>query len=114
MAYTDITSPQAILDAVAECKERGRDTFLKHYGFKKARDMFLIVEGREFDSKAIVGVAHKFQFPDKGPLTLKEITGGEQTVQPLLESLGFEVRLKKADWTGKTAAAEARSEGSEP
>lgn len=95
MAYTDITSPQAILDAVEECKRTGRGAFLSRYGFKPARDFFLIVDGKEYDSKAIVGVAHKYQFPEKGPLKFNDFGGGKDTVKPLLESLGFEVRVKK-------------------
>jgi hypothetical protein len=93
MALTDITSPQAILDAVAEYDRLGQTAFLQKYGFGQAREYFLVVDGREYDSKAIIGAAHGYQFPDQGPLRARDFSGGYATVQRLLESLGFTVRV---------------------
>jgi hypothetical protein len=93
VSLKDITSRQAILDAVAEYDRIGQEAFLDRYGFGKAREFFLLVGAREYDSKAIVGVAHGYQFPDEGPLSAHEFSGGEATVQRLLESLGFNVRV---------------------
>jgi 5-methylcytosine-specific restriction protein A len=59
----ELTDPNAVMQAVAECDRLGRDRFLSTYNFHRARDYFLIVNGREYDSKAIVGVAHRYQFP---------------------------------------------------
>jgi hypothetical protein len=92
MALTDITS-QAILDAVAEYDRLGQDAFLHRYGFGAARKYFLVHNGQEYASKAVVGVAHGYQFPDQGPLQAGDFRGGYATVQPLLESLGFNVRV---------------------
>ena len=58
MGLSDITSRQAVLDAVDEFERLGRSTFLKRYGFGQSRDFFLVVNGRHYDSKAIVGAAH--------------------------------------------------------
>ncbi len=93
MAFADISSRSAVLSAVAECDQLGRHAFLEKYGFHPARSYFLVVEGRDYDSKAIVGVAHGYQFPHLGPLPATQFSGGAATVQPLLEGLGFEVRV---------------------
>jgi hypothetical protein len=95
MAFGDISSAQAIRDAVAECDKLGRSEFLRRYGYGRAKNYFLVVNNHEYDSKAIVGVAHKFQFPDQGPLMPGDFSGGEDTVKQLLESLDFDVRVKR-------------------
>jgi hypothetical protein len=41
--------------------------------------------------KAIVGAAHGFQHPTRGPLSVQDFSGGEQTVKRRLEALGFTV-----------------------
>jgi 5-methylcytosine-specific restriction protein A len=92
----DITSRQAILDAVDEYERLGRTAFLKRYGFGRARDFSLVVDGRHYDSKAIAGAAHGYQFPNEGPLTPYDFGGGKHTVKPLLESLRFEVLVRRA------------------
>lgn len=94
MALADISSRQAVLDAVREFDRRGRDEFLRRYRFGKARRYFLVIDGRRYDSKAIVGVAHGYQFPSKGRLRFTDFRGGESTVQPLLERLGFSVEVR--------------------
>lgn len=91
MAFADINSRQAIIDAVAEFDQIGRAAFLEKYGYRVAKRYYLDIEGKLYDSKPIVGVAHKFQFPSDGPLTPREFSGGESTVQRKLEDLGFRV-----------------------
>ena len=91
MALGDLTSRQAVLDAIAEFDRLGRDAFLDKYGFGRARDYFLVVDGREYDSKAIVGAAHGYQFPEDGPLRADTFSGGEATVRRKLAELGFTV-----------------------
>ena len=71
----------------------GQERFLEKYGFGSARAYLLVVGDREYDSKAIVGAAHGYQFPQLGPLAATQFSGGAATVQPLLEGLGFEVRV---------------------
>ena len=93
MAFRDISSRSAILEAIAEYDQLGQHAFLEKYGFHPARSYFLVVNGREYDSKAIVGVAHGYQYPQLGPLAATEFSGGAATVQRLLEVLGFEVRV---------------------
>ena len=97
MAVADIRNPESIRRAVAEFDELGRDAFLKKYGFGRARSYFLIVEGRRYDSKAILGAAHGYEFPEQGPLTAKGFAGGNNTVRRRLEGLGFQVELEAAN-----------------
>ena len=82
---------ESVRSAVAEFDELGREGFLAKYGFGQARDYTLVVEGREYDSKAVVGAAHGYEFPDEGPLTSAEFSGGSAGAAAKLRELGFEV-----------------------
>ena len=66
MALAEI-SKKAGLAAVQEFDETGRSAFLKKYGFRTARDYLLVLDRKYYDSKAIMGVAHGYQFPALGP-----------------------------------------------
>jgi hypothetical protein len=84
-----------------EFSQLGRVAFLKRYGFGKSRD-YLVRNprtGELCDSNAIVGVAFGKQFPNQGVLGAEDFSGGEATVVPLLQSLGFEVRRIGEDWS---------------
>jgi hypothetical protein len=94
MAFSDITSRQAVLDAIAEYDRLGQAAFLDKYGYGEARYYLLEHDGRVYDSKAIVGVAHGYQFPDAGPLRAKDFCGGYATVEALLKRLRFDVQVK--------------------
>ena len=93
MALSQLTSTRAVIQAITEFDRLGRDRFLEEYGFGRARRYFLEYDGRLYDSKAIVGVAHGFQMPSKGPLNCHDFSGGARTVQVKLEELGFDVRV---------------------
>lgn len=70
-----------------EYDELGADEFLSRYGFAPARTYRVAEHGRQYDSKAIVGVAHGYatgQF-----WTASDFSGGQQTVVKALEALGF-------------------------
>jgi 5-methylcytosine-specific restriction protein A len=88
VALADLTDRAAVLRAIAEYDRLGADEFLKTHHFGRARQYFLIWEGRSYDSKAIAGVAHNLQRPD---LPADNFSGGESTVAARLRSLGFEV-----------------------
>ena len=91
MTALNLTSPDAVLKAVAEFNELGREAFLSKYGFGKAREYYLLLDGKRYDSKAIAGVAHAFEQANSGPLPASAFIGGEQTVRRALQSLGFTV-----------------------
>jgi len=87
-----------VLAAIRECKRLGRDSFLDHYGFGRAKQYFLLHDGERYDSKAIVGVAHKFS--QGAPLTPADFSGGENTVAALLRRHGFTVITRRnPSWT---------------
>jgi hypothetical protein len=90
MALEELTSPDAVLQAIHEYERLGQDAFLGKYGFRPARNCLLLHEGERYDSKAIAGAAHGYQYPDRGPLRPGDFNGGAPTVSAL-EALGFEV-----------------------
>lgn len=99
MALADLTDPEAVRAAITEFEERGREAFLEHYGFSPARKYFIVVDGKQYDSKAITGVAHLHQhgvLMDAG-----RFSGGESSVAKRLEKLGFEVTrpVNLPDWS---------------
>ncbi len=94
---TQITDRAAVIAAIDEFNQLGRGSFLEKYHFGKARKYFLHFEGEIYDSKAIMGAAHGFQFPEKGPLAPDTFSGGDETVVTQLEKLGFEVIVIDSD-----------------
>jgi len=93
MSLSELSSPTAVRKAMEEYDQLGRDEFLKRYGFHPAREYLLQRDGREYDSKAIAGVAHKFEFPDLGPLKAEEFSGGigAGAAAKKLSQLGFTI-----------------------
>lgn len=101
MAASDLSDPKAVVRAMREFKRLKRSKFLETYGFGKAKEYMLLDSdtGELYDSKAIVGVAHGYQFPELGPLKSNDFSGGEIQVERKLNSLGFEVVHIGGDWT---------------
>jgi 5-methylcytosine-specific restriction protein A len=88
---------ESVLKAIAEHDVLGREAFLETYHFGKARSYVLVHEGREYDSKAIAGVAHKW---DQGrALAPGEFSGGKDHAAAWLKRLGFQVKaVQNPDW----------------
>lgn len=85
-AFTAMTAA-AIRKSATEFDLLTRTTFLEKYGYGQAKEYFLNIGGRRYDSKAIVGAAAKF-LPEVGrPLFNNEFSGGEHQVQKLLGSV---------------------------
>ncbi|MGQ4485628.1 HNH endonuclease [Streptomyces sp. 372A] len=91
-------SRDAVLRALAEYDDLGQDEFLSKYGYKPATGYLLLHEERTYDSKAIAGVAHKF---DQGrALKPDELIGGRSHAARWLARLGFTIRSSRSpDWT---------------
>lgn len=104
----DRAAVQAALD---EFVLRGRNAFLEHHGFGKSRDYAVLdpITGAACDSKAIVGVAFGYQFPNEGPLKASDFSGGEATVVAKLESLEFQTIRIGEDWTAHEVEATVAS-----
>ncbi len=97
MALGDVTA-NGVERAMAEFDQLGRDEFLSRYGFRKSRSYFLVRDGRRYDSKAIVGVAHRYNHSDRRLLRAQEFSGGDPVLR-LLKSLGFVVERSDDSWT---------------
>ena len=89
MALSDLTA-SAVVKAIEEYDRLGRDAFLKKYGFRRARSFLLQKDGHSYDSKAVAGAAHGY-LAGRSALKWNEFSGGEATVQRILEGLGFTV-----------------------
>ncbi|MFJ9902034.1 HNH endonuclease [Streptomyces sp. NPDC101152] len=88
MAPAEITRA-GILQAIAEHDRLGRDTFLNTYGFRAAATYLLVHDGRQYDSKAIAGVAHQYDFGEA--LKPSQFSGGLKHAVAWLRREGFTV-----------------------
>lgn len=83
-----VTDRGAVEAAMDEFDRIGRAAFLEKYGFGAALRYFIENSGRQYDSKAIYGAAHRIQFPDDEDLTSADFSGGEQPVRQPLKARG--------------------------
>lgn len=86
---TDLTQPAAVEQAMAEFRALGRDAFIEEYGFRRSRDVFVIHQGRAYDSKPLAAAAHGHQLGFK-PLEFDDFSGGEPVIKTF-QRLGFHV-----------------------
>jgi hypothetical protein len=91
MSLSQITDPRAVDSAIDEYDRLTRDEFLRKYKFGRSLKYFVVRDGRRYDSKAILGAAHGYQYPDRGPLKPGDFSGGEAQTVPKLRSLGFQI-----------------------
>lgn len=101
MGWKDVTSRRAVRLAMAEADRLGREAFLERYGYGKAREFILVDGSKRYDSKAILAVAHRFEFPDEGPLANTMFSGGRAGAAGHLAKLGFTIEglpRRDADW----------------
>lgn len=89
MAFWDPVQPHHVRQAAAEYDELGQDEFLARYGFGRALAYLLILDGKSYDSKAILGVA--YQFATGRPLGPHDFSGGVHGAASVLWDLGFEI-----------------------
>ncbi|MEV5544396.1 HNH endonuclease [Saccharopolyspora shandongensis] len=88
MGYADVRE-RDVLAAIERCNELGQQKLLDHYGFHQAQRYVLVHDGQQYDSKAIIGVAHEFRAGRA--LQPHEFSGGRATVQRHLTNLAFVV-----------------------
>jgi hypothetical protein len=74
-----VSNRNAVMAAIDEFDTLGRDEFLSKYGFGKSRQYFVAYEGKLYDSKAIVGVAHQYADPEGRILRAADFSGGDAT-----------------------------------
>lgn len=95
--YSDVTRG-SVLQAIRECDEKGRESFLREHGYGRSKAYILAFEGREYDSKAILLVACMYEHGLQDSLPHNAFSGGKATVVAHLRHLGFEV-TRRADAT---------------
>jgi 5-methylcytosine-specific restriction protein B len=88
-----VLSREAIERAIAEYDELGRDAFLSKYGFGRATTYALKVNGKEYDPKAIAGVAYGLDHPNEGTPSNTDFNGGLQ-LRSALRPAGYDVVLR--------------------
>ena len=89
MATFSSVTRQHVLQALAEYDARGGEEFLEVYGFAPSAADRLVHEGRGYDAKAVLGVAHRFA---TGRLaTSDEVDSGFSGAVAILRRRGFEV-----------------------
>jgi len=86
---SSLTSRDAVFSAMADYDRLGREAFLERHHFGSAKWWYVFHDGKQYDSKAIVGVAIGIQTGQ--PLTSNDFSGGEGSVVRKLQSLGFTV-----------------------
>ncbi len=84
-----LTDPGAIAAAADEFDSMGRDAFLEKYQFGRSTKYRVRINGKLYDSKALVGVAFGIQHQAEGPLTHKDFNGGHKSALTVLRRLGF-------------------------
>ena len=89
MATFSAVTRQHVLQAIAEYDTRGAEDFLGVYGYGPSVGYALIHEGRSYDSKAILGVAHRYATGRVA--TSDEFHGGMTAAAAVLRKQGFEV-----------------------
>jgi hypothetical protein len=92
VARWDPVQPQHVRQAAAEYDRLGRDEFLARYHFGPATAYLLVLDGKSYDSKAILGVA--YQLATGRLLGSGDFSGGvaAQGAAHALRALGFEIR----------------------
>jgi 5-methylcytosine-specific restriction enzyme A len=85
----EVTSPEAVRAAARVAL--GEDASLYEYGFGPASDCVVVIDGRLYPARALLGAAHGHPHPDIGPLTDSDFGGLSETAAKPRE-LGFEVR----------------------
>ncbi len=96
---------QHILQAIAEYDDRGRDAFLGVYGFGPSAGYTLVYDGKTYDSKAILGVAHRYATGRVA--TSDEFHGGKAGAAAILRKHGFDVPGPVADAPARKPARAA-------
>ncbi|WP_203231033.1 hypothetical protein [Nocardioides caldifontis] len=89
MAQFDAIRPEHVLQAIEEHDQIGRSAFLARHGFPDATGFLLRHDGRDYDSKAVLGVAHRYATGT--PLRPSDFSGGRDVAARRLSGLGFEV-----------------------
>jgi hypothetical protein len=81
-----------VVRAIEGLDRLGQDRFFSEYGFGRARAIVLIYGNRQYDSKAILGVAHRIATGQALGLAPANSKGGRSGAVEVLRKLGFEIQ----------------------
>ena len=107
MATFSSVTRNHVLQALAEYDSLGPEEFLGRYGFAPTRGYTLVHEGRSYDSRAVLGVAHRHA---TGRLATSEEFSGMAGAVAILRKRGFVV----AEPPAASRAPRARSRRAAP
>lgn len=108
MATFSSVTPQHVLAAIAEHDERGAEAFLAAHGYEASPDAQILHEGRRYDARAVMAVAHRFA---TGRLaTPEEFRSSLDQALTVLRRRGFEVTGPTARRTATKRATSSRSD----
>lgn len=92
MSVSEVVTRGSVYKAIAIHDDMGREPFLAHYGYGPATKYLLAVDGREYDSKAICGVAYLLNHPEGSrPKHFSGGISGRNTAATVLANLGFRI-----------------------
>ncbi|HZU58894.1 MAG TPA: YDG/SRA domain-containing protein [Actinocrinis sp.] len=91
MGIGELSRPDAVLSAIAECEKAGERAFLAEHQFGFNIKYFVQHDGALYPAKAIAAVAYGYQFPAAGSLSNGQLSGGEAAANAALRALGFTV-----------------------
>ncbi|NCT92584.1 hypothetical protein GXB85_16745 [Cellulomonas sp. APG4] len=107
MATFSSVTKQHVLTAIAEHDERGAEAFCALYGFTPSSDSTIVHEGRRYDTRAVLAVAHRHA---TGRLaTPEEFRSSLQAAVGVLQRRGFEVVGPAAARTAPARASSTRT-----
>ncbi len=92
MAWNDVSSRDAVFVAIDEYDRVGAEEYLKIHEYGRRRTHSLVHSGKAYEVKAILGVAHQYQFPERGALRSSDFHAHQAARQ--LRKLGFQVRIE--------------------
>jgi len=84
-----LTKPDAVLQAMPEYDGCRREALLREQGFGRAKLWYVINDGKQYDSKAVVGAATGIETGHSLPAA--DCHGGEGSAVRKLRSPGFRV-----------------------
>ena len=87
---------EAVLRAIGEFDELGREGFLKHYGYNRSHHLWIVHEERRYDMKAVWAAA-QVEPGTPLPVPIPKPSNSRHVVKPQLEKLGFAVEDSRTD-----------------
>lgn len=112
MSLSQLTDRDAVVKAMKELDDAFRsgeeEALLRRYGFGTRVSYFVESAGRRYPSKALAGVAYKYQHGRA--LKYGEFSGGNATVASRLSDLGFIVTRPGPGWDTIIGSVSLRSE----